>query len=194
MKLILLAAILILASCQSRTEGPSNTKEKQIVSKDSSPVHRLPNSAKSINDHSSSFLDSIARKSELSTEQIKRHTSLDSVFCTGMYDRAGFTGDTVFEFTRGIKGAIVDYDDKTNCLYRFLLVFRPKEDHSAAHKLIYSDCDQDESAGYLTLRYKLLNDSMFATIETYTPANSKNKKIKYLTWKISWSGAIDSVR
>ncbi len=41
--------------------------------------------------NSSPFLDSIAEQDDLSVEQIKSHTLIDSVYYTGMFSRAGFT-------------------------------------------------------------------------------------------------------
>ncbi|HEY5462021.1 MAG TPA: hypothetical protein VIJ95_02080 [Hanamia sp.] len=175
MKNILVIAIMVLLSCQ--TKNKSQKINEAIGSKynDSLIANQRSDSAKTINTNSLSFLDSIDRKYVLSIEQIKNHTLIDSIYYTGVLSNAGFSGDTIFNFNNDFKGALIEYDDKQSCIYKFLLIFN-KEEKNLSNMIVYTDCDQDESVDYQTLRYKLLNDSVFETIETYFPANSKAKK------------------
>jgi hypothetical protein len=88
--------------------------------------------------NSSLFLDSISNKDELSVEQIRSHTSIDSIWYIGRHSDAGFTGDTVFRFSGGFTGAIIEYNDRLNCMYRFLLVFRARDNLNTANKIFYT--------------------------------------------------------
>ncbi len=146
--------------------------------------------------NSSSFLDSIAEQDDLSVEQIKSHTLIDSVYYTGMFSRAGFTGDTVFHFSNGFIGAIIAYDDRRVSNSKFLLVFRPSDYHNTASGIVYTDADKDESSAYNDRRYKLLlSESMFETIETYYPRGSdKPNKIYRTKWKVTDKGAVVQVK
>jgi hypothetical protein len=171
MRLILIGTFIGSLTCQAQQEAFGQT----------------PNS--------SLFLDSIANKDELSVEQIRSYTSIDSIWYTGRRSIARFIGDTVFHFFGGFTGAIIKYDDRSNCVYRFLLVFRPPDSQNTANKIIYTDCDRDESAGYNDTRYKLLNDSMFETIKRYyPPGGQKAKSVVRQKWRISDSGTIYPVQ
>ena len=65
-------------------------------------------------------------------------------------------------------------------------------------KLIYTDCDRDESANYTTIRYKIANDSTFETIKSIYPAhkgpNFNIHESKKSIWKIARNGHIESIR
>jgi hypothetical protein len=145
--------------------------------------------------NSSLFLDTITQKDELSADLIRSPTSIDSIWYSGQRSDARFTLDTVFRFSGGFTGAIIEYDDRSNCIYKFLLVFRTSDYQNTANKIIYTDCDRDESAGYNDTRYKLLNDSKFETIKSYWPPGSqKAEAVVRQKWKISGSGTIYSVK
>jgi hypothetical protein len=147
------------------------------------------------NASSASFLDSIAKKYKLSHRQISAFTSVDSIWYTGENSAAGFAGDKVFHFARGFIGAIIDYDDKRNCIYKYLLLFNATDRKNTAYMKVYSDCDRDKSSSYTTLRYRLLNDSVFETTKAFTPANSdKVQSVKKYKWKISNSGRFEPVQ
>lgn len=184
MKVLFIIMTIVLFSCQSQQETKTENEQKELRPDDTLPVQQQLDSIKTINTVTSSFLDSVGGKYELSIAQIKKHTSIDSVYYTGMFADVGFTGDTVFNFYRGLKGAIIVYDDRRSCIYKFLLVFNPASNQNIANKIIYTDCDRDESADYTTLSYKLLSDSILETTETYVSAKSKAHKIEKLKWKI----------
>src|SRR5579863_122866 len=129
MKLILIVTVIGSLTCLLRQEAVAQTA------------------------NSSPFLDSIAEQEELSVEQIKSHTLIDSVYFTGRFSRAGFTGDTVFHFSNGFIGAIIEYDDRLVCAYKFLLIFRPSDYRNTASGIVNSDCDKDESSAYNDRRY-----------------------------------------
>ncbi|MDX2047400.1 MAG: hypothetical protein SFU87_11480 [Chitinophagaceae bacterium] len=194
MKVLFILTTIVLFSCQLQQETKTKNEQKQLKADDPLSVQQKPDSVKIIHTAPPSFLDSINGKYKLSIAQIKNHTSVDSVYYTGMFADVGFTGDTVFNFYRGFSGAVIDYDDRRSCVYKFLLVFNPVSNQNIANKIIYTDCDHDESADYITLRYRLLNDSTFETTETQFPAKSKAPKIEKLKWKISNNGIIQLPR
>lgn len=190
MKILLIITVTALFSCQSQQETKTKSEQKEKT-EDTLPVQQKSDFVKADTTYSS-FLDSIAKKYELSIEQIRSHTFIDTVYYTGMFSDVGFTGDTVLNFRNGFKGAIINYDDRRSCIYKFLLIMN-SDNHNTANKIIYTDCDHDESADYTTLRYKLLNGSIFETTETYIPAKSKTQKIEKLKWKVSNKGTINSL-
>ena len=189
MKLPLVVISTALFSCHSSSE----TKPEQANLKSDEKTFRH-NPSNIVVPNNATFLDSVSKKTELSIQQIKQHTNIDSVYFTERFSEAAFTGDTVFNFENGLKGVIVKYDDRTNCIYEFLLIFPSGKEMCTDNKIIYTDCDRDESADYTMLRYKLLNGSIFETITTYIPAKTKIKKIEKTRWKVSSSGMIDTLR
>ena len=48
-------------------------------------------------------------------------------------------------------------------------------DRNMSNTILFTACDRDESSGYKYIRYKVLSDSTFQTIETYLPPVSKTK-------------------
>lgn len=176
-----LIVILLFSSCQSGSQ-----KERHYVDLLEDTL-KLQSSQAIITE--SSFLDSISRKKELSIDQIRRHLNIDSGYYTGIFSQAIFTGDTVFYFSHGIKGAIIDYDDQRNCLSKILLTFTP-EGKNVDNKIIARDCDRDESVGYTVLSYRLLNDSSFISSEMYVPPGEKesDQQKKENMWKINGNG------
>lgn len=193
MRILLIIAITVLFSCQSQQEAKTKNGQKDLKANDSLSVRQKPNSVEIINGIPSTFLDSVSKKTELSIGQIRNHTSIDSVYYTGMFSDVSFTGDTVFNFYKGFKGVIVDYDDRRSCIYKFLLVLNA-DNKNVISKIVYTDCDRDESADYTTLHYKLINDSIFETTETYMSGKGKTKKTENHKWKISNIGGIDPLR
>lgn len=193
MKAILVFVVILSMSCQS----PQVTNTKNKGTEFEEKVDSLRTTNQSVNAISGSdnlsFIDSIAKKLALSIDQIKYHTTIDSIYYTGMLSGVNFNGDTVLNFSNGFKGAVLIYDDKKSCIYKFLIVLDATGNFSRTNKIIYSDCDRDESANYLTPTYRFLNDSVFETIETYYSANTTNQSIEKIKWKISNNGTIDSL-
>jgi hypothetical protein len=191
MRSLLVIVTVFLFSCQSQQETKAKNEKKELKPDSTLSGQQESDSAKA-DATSSSFLDSIAKKYELSIEQIRNHTFIDSVYYTGIFSDVGFSGDTVLSFRNGFKGAIINYDDRRSCIYKFLLVINP-DNQISVNKIIYTDCDHDESVDYTTLRYKFLNDSIFETTETYIPAKGKTQETEKLKWKISNTGTTDSL-
>jgi hypothetical protein len=139
------------------------------------------------------FFDSIINKSELTLRQVREHLIIDSLFYTGFYKEATFVGDTIVRLRNGFTGAIIEYDDHKNCIFKFLFVFSPRDNLNTGHELIYSDCDRDGDSYYTTTRYKLLNDSVFEISENYFPEHSEEPAISKTRWLVNQKGGIDSI-
>jgi hypothetical protein len=194
MRIIIISILVSLLSCQSK---PKQTEEEQKVKKVEEHVPNLDSVSTPISKGSApiSFLDSISGKLDLTIQQIQKYSIIDSMFYTGRFSNASFVGDTVFNFSNSYKGAIIEYDDRQNCIHKFLLIFSPIENQNTDYKRIYSDCDRDPSADYITLSYKILKDSTFQTIESYIPANTdKIAQIEKIKWHINNRGLVDSTR
>ena len=192
---MLFAFILIsLLACQSQQETKTNIKQDTLKSDGDSLVH-FKNDSTNEADYlqGPSIFDSISRGDELSIAQIRQHTMIDSIYFTGKHSDAVFMGETVYDIHNGFKGAIIVYDDRRNCIYKFLLVFDPAGKNSD-YRQIKSDCDRDESADFGSLDYSILNDSIFQTIETYVPADSEKAEKKKSKWKVNDKGLIVSTR
>lgn len=191
--------ILLIMSCQSKQEikkAKNNSHAK--INKNLTDRSKNDSSKPSNYPLLISFIDSVSIRTQLSLEQIKKNTIIDSIYYTGILCDASFVGDTVFNFQNGFKCAIINYDDRRSCLYQFLLVFNSSGTKNLDQKIIYTDCDHDESSDYTTLRYKILNDSTFETIENYIPANSENKsainKTQIIKWKLNNQGLMYSLK
>ena len=192
MQIILFLAIL---GCNEHAgnnyQALSNTQDSGISNHSISVSDSLNISKENI-----LFLDSVRRKYDLSIDQIKKHTNLDSFYYTGYYTNVFFTGDTFLLLRDGLKGAVINYNDGKSCVYKFLFVFNSSDNGSISNKILYTDCDRDESSDYKYIRYKILSDSTFQTIETYLPPVSKKKVDSSKTtvnWKLNEKGVIDSL-
>lgn len=192
MKFALVIFVMILLSCQSQQVKQIKNKQEDLQSSDSSKIQKKDSEIVN-NRQSFPFFDSVFKKYELSIDQIRKNTLLDSIYYSGMFSDVVFTGDTLLSSHNGFIGTILTYDDRKSCIYKFLLIFNRVTNKNVDYKIIYTDCDHDESADYTTLRYKLINDSIFETTETYIPAKSKIQKIERFKWKISNIGEIDSL-
>ena len=194
MKYISFVLLTMLCGCASPTQNDSHGRDTLVkVTNDS-----LRNPAKDISSSKKdslprSFFDSIRLRYKLSNLQIQSKTLIDSSYYTGDYSRAKFEGDTVFTIGNGFKGIIIQYDDRTNCLYKFLLIF-DSADRNTDYKKIFSNCDRDESADYYTLDYRLQNDTVFQIQESIIPKNSdKVSKVGKTNWLINKEGKIDLI-
>ncbi|MET0637373.1 MAG: hypothetical protein ABWZ25_15185 [Chitinophagaceae bacterium] len=195
MRTLLVASMALLLSCQSQEGAITIVGEMEcrIDSGSSGNSKKVASIASALVAHSS-FLDSITRKEKLTIDQIRKHTMLDSIYYTGVFSDVVFTGDTVFDVHNGLKGAIINYSDKMSCTYKFLLILKADNYVNISNKIIYSDCDRDESFDYTFIRFKVRNDSIFETTETYIQANSELQQTKKVKWKIRDIGLIDTSR
>lgn len=199
MRILLIIPILSFLSCQLKDKTQDDDEHKERENRETLVLQAKIDSATMISTKiPHSFFDSILGKFELTFQQVKKYTMIDSVYYTGMFSDVVFLGDTVFNFRAGNKGVIIRYDDKKSCIYKFLLVFDLNNDRNIDSKIIYSDCDHDESVDYSQLRYNLLNDSIFETIETYIPAVASRDvqriKSERIKWKLTKDGIIDSAQ
>lgn len=184
MKSLSLLIVLSLLSCQSFRENKSENGSKIIEVMDSLTLLNKSDTLIYLKKTPNSIFDSIKEKLQLSTDQIRYYTSIDSIYYTGMFSDVVFQGDTLINLAMGYKGAIIEYDDRRSCIYKFLFVLKPSGNEKSAYKIIFTDCDHDESAGYKTLNYVIINDSTFETAETFIPAMGKTSKIQKHNWKI----------
>jgi hypothetical protein len=191
MKLTLvIITIFLLTSCEYQEKTSKEKKafksEENVYGADTIPSSTI------------SFLDSVAKQVDLSVGQIKKYIAIDSIYYTGIYSNATFTGDTTWNLHSGVKAAIIEYSDGLVCSHKLIVIFSSDKGTSTDSKFISNDCDRDESANYETLEFKLITDSTFETTKTYIPSNSNNKKsvsiIQRTSWIISNRGKIDTLR
>jgi hypothetical protein len=104
-----------------------------------------------------SFFDSIEKKYDLSIEQIRTHTNINSLFYNDLYNRATFAGDTVLQMHNGITGVIMTYSDGRNCSKKLFLTFLAGSVANSDYKWIKTDCDRDFSGNYF---YTVIKYSM----------------------------------
>jgi hypothetical protein len=97
-------------------------------------------------------------------------------------------------FYRGYVGAIIDYSDGESCLSKLMLLFRPPDFRNTSYLEIYSVCDREVDSDFSFLKYELLRDSSFETIESFVPANSTTvKSVEKHRWRITTDGTFNSV-
>jgi|GEM_PF-6300404 len=193
--LILIPVLSLVCNLKSKTQGEKVENHEEMKSKDNLLVSEKDMPSAIIRGTSSySFLDSVLKKHELSLEQIKKNTTLDSLYYTGRFTDAIFTGDTVIPLYDSFKAAIIECDERRNCIYKFLLIFDSAGSRNFDHKKIYSECDRDESTDYWSTDYKFINDSSFHIIESYIPKNSdKILERRKTKWQINQKGIIVEV-
>jgi len=191
----MIIVVLLSSSCQSKQKEKTKIEHKGLGD---SSISIQPKKDLAITMNVArhfSFLDSISKKYNLSIEQIRTHTIIDSFYYdTNLNRSATFTGDTVFIIHNTFKGAIVNcYRGTGN--YKLLIIFTLDGTENTDYKEIYSagDSDGDED-NYSWDDYKLLTDSTFQTFESYTRHNStKQGEKNKIKWQINDKGRIDSV-
>ncbi len=195
MRLIIIFIMAFFLSCQSQhtDKKKSDIKAPQegesIQKQMENPISAIETTKPTL-----SFLDSVLYKYELSSEQIRVHTMIDSFYYTGSRSDVIFTGDTVFGLHDKLKGLIIDYDDRENCIYKFLFIFNTIDTQNTDYRKIYSNCDRDKSSDYYRLDYKFLSDSSFQTSESFIPRNSdKITKIERIKMRVNNRGRIDTM-
>jgi hypothetical protein len=163
-----------------RTDGKNN-KESNVAL--DSPILKPVN-----------FVDSILAKQELSISEIKRYTSLDSIYYTGIYSNSMFQGDTVIDVRGKYKALIIDYSSGRSSAYKFLFIYDPDKLHTGEEKVVYTDTDREEGDSYLFTRYKFLNDSTFQTIDTLLDTHDEPHVRGREVWRIDKSGIMRSIQ
>jgi hypothetical protein len=170
-------------SCHNPSQKDTDIKEPVEKIVVSSTINNLLNP-------SSNFLDSISHRYDLTLDQIKIYTKIDSDYF--IPPNCKFTGDSIISTKSGYIVAIINYDDAMVCRDKFLLVFDAKTGMNTDWKLIETDCDEDEGASISTKRsYKLISDDRFSTTETITNKNKVEKT--RIIWIINYSGKIAAI-
>jgi len=189
--------MLCLVSCQQHKKTKIETSEKNINTDTIATMPAPPgDKAEPKEPALASFIDSVANKYVLTLTQILACTKLGSIHDSEYLSSAVFTGDTVVNFGTGFKGAIIEYNDKKNCIFKFLFVFGRVDNLNTDIATIFKGCDIDQDSGGTMLDYKLLTDSTFQTIETdILPdlAENSDTKKEIFNWKINGQGIIDSM-
>jgi hypothetical protein len=147
--------------------------------------------------NSTHVFDSVLHKQDLTISQIRKYTTLDSIYFTGRLAENVFTGDTVVDFGNGMKGVVINYSDRLVASYKRLFLFKPPYDKSIGDMEVYNnvDCTEDQDCSFVD--YKITSDSTFELIETIVPANAEERKlsdsiIRY-TWKVKVDGTFMQV-
>jgi hypothetical protein len=133
--------------------------------------------------NSTHVFDSVLHKQDLTISQIRKYTTLDSIYFTGRLAENVFTGDTVVDFGNGMKGVVINYSDRLVASYKRLFLYNNV------------DCTEDQDCSFVD--YKITSDSTFELIETIVPANAEERKlsdsiIRY-TWKVKVDGTFMQV-
>jgi hypothetical protein len=184
MRVFIIGISLVLCSCINRDSQEGQVRMDTTDDKDKDPVLRSP-----------SFFDSVLLKWELTHDQVMHHTGIDSIFFTGFHKEAKFSGDTIVSFVAGVKGVIINYDDRRNCLRKFIFIFLPGNSISSDHEEIYSECDRDEGFDYFSLDYKIISDSTFRVFETLIPKHKDTPiNLHVIQFMVKEKGKIDSMQ
>ncbi|GGH57617.1 hypothetical protein HNQ91_000253 [Filimonas zeae] len=139
------------------------------------------------------FMDSVAAGDELTPEQIKRSTIIDSMY---RKEDVAFRGDTVYKAFGDCSIALLDYNDKKNCTYKFLLVYKGPR-RNTDYTIVQTDCDEDLSADFSRTGFQLLSDSSFSTREDFykkLPEDSVQVTATIRTFVINKEGLIEPVK
>lgn len=136
-------------------------------SKDSEPVAdlataRSPSAIKRNNGRLKDVLDSILVKMDLSFDQIKQYTNIDTINYRG---HVRFSGDTVWFRSSSHPLAIVNYSDG-HIDKKFLLVFNQSGKCTAS--LMVGMNGNVDGFDSIVLNYKIADDNSFSTTETWT--------------------------
>lgn len=192
MKLLafLLVATMVLSRCKSKVSPVLEQKDSLSSSENiKSQIEKVDSL------FFKPFFDSISQKMPLTNEQLKKYTKIDSFYYSNRYSEATFIGDTVFSPKTDLMCCVINYDDKRNCFYKFILIFDLNLSKNTDSKKVYSDCDRDESSDYSSIKYEFINDSVFRTIESFIPKYSDTiSKNERSNWKINRNGIIELIK
>jgi hypothetical protein len=186
---LLILVLLFMIACHGKEKSKEQFAPAVVQNESQAPLALIQKESQA----RLTFFDSILNKSELTLLQVREHLIIDSLFYTGFHSEASFVGDTIVRLRNGFTGAIIEYDDHKNCMFKFLFVFSPGDNLNTDYERIYSDCDRDGDSDYTTTRYRLLNDSLFEISENYFPEHSDEPTISKTRWLVNQKGGIDSV-
>jgi len=177
--------LLTLYTCSYPGRQPSKSGQTlaDLGTAQSSPASDLKkNNPMKRNNHrpQKDFLDSVFVKMDLSFDQIKEHTNIDT---TSHKDHVKFAGDTVLYRTSKHPLAIVRYDDSL-IDKKLLLVFNRRGKCTAS--LVVGMDGEVDSFDSVVLNYKIFDNNSFSTTETWTyRGGSKSDKIT-ITKQFYW--------
>jgi hypothetical protein len=154
MCICILTSLLILG-CKAGNDKkqPAKDSSHQIVDTGSSLPHH------DTADHKMTFFDSVASQFAISIDQIRKHTMIDSIYWTGVYQGGHFFGDSIYFREQKHPLLVLHYSDALVCTDLFLLVFDSSGMHNSDYRIIEMNCDADESSDHSDLSYQILNDS-----------------------------------
>ncbi|WP_448699428.1 hypothetical protein ACFGVR_20720 [Mucilaginibacter sp. AW1-3] len=143
------------------------------------------------------FLDSVEAQMKLSSKQILRHTIIDSAFLKNAWgDTTAFTGDTVYKISPDRAIVILSYSDHRVCSEKFLLIYNTKNIvKNTAYELIETNCDEDVSASYGVMNYKIVNPNLFYVKDIYIERLKKKDKVTVTQnfFKVTEKGLIKKI-
>lgn len=185
-----LLLIILIVGC--KTKNKSFIENKQSIS-DTPAVAE----AAIARPFSYPFFDNISGKLELTKEQIRKNTIIDSVYYSKYFPGAIFSGDTIFKSANNNIIGVIKFDDKMNCTLKFLLVFNSESKTNSHVMTVYKNCDFDLSSNNEMLEYEFITSSSFKTILSFFPVNFENDSTKIskraTEWKINNIGSADSI-
>lgn len=163
MKIILKlsTAILLVLGCHQPKKVENNTEATPLTLRHIDSSRVIQSEEEKIKQ---SILDSILHKLEFSSEQIRRSTIIDSIY---LLPNSSFSGDTVYHFNKQYSMALINYNDGSLCLYKFLLIYRSNDLVNTDYKIVETDCDEDYSSNYRKRSFKILNDTSFSINEVF---------------------------
>jgi hypothetical protein len=134
----------------------------------------------------STFFDSVLNKYDLTWEQIKLNTILDSSYYN---PNAVFTGDTIYNINkRSI--VIVQYKIGVICEYKFIFIFQSVPMRNTDFKIFQTSCDIDPTEeGHVSSSFKIMNDIILVKEVSNQKVNGKSVKS---TYKINGNGKIEA--
>jgi len=195
LKVILLILAIFNSSCNHPDKRLLNDK-KDSINRDEKLMAKQHNKGF----YKMNFFDSILAKSGLTLDQVRKHITGNSFYIQPETDSiyvapySRFSGDTIYDVNSNYSVAIIHYAG-LNCSESFLLVYKRGYLKNTDCKLVAQDCDDDgDDQGHNTLTFKILNSTVFYTIDTdYKAKTNTHPVITNQFYRIKKDGKIESL-
>lgn len=104
-----------------------------------------------------SFFDSVLNKYDLTWEQMKLHTILDSYFYT---PNSEFAGDTIYN-NNNKSIVIIQYKIGVVCEYKIIFIFQSSPILNTDFKVFQTNCDLEPTEeGHVSTSFDIVNDTI----------------------------------